>query len=188
MEVIMNQKTIVQKPANHLFWHGVVGGVISGIIFAMAEMILNVLMGKPFFGPLRLIGSILLGQQALAPTYPLASAAVVGLIVHMIMSMVFGLIFIYLLAAVRQVQTSTGRLLAYGSLFGLALWVVDFLILAPALFPQFTMVNQFWNGFFAHTFFFGTMIGGYVSIAIPKHEVVEAQGEGRTTLQGHSHS
>jgi uncharacterized membrane protein YagU involved in acid resistance len=188
MEVIMNQKTIEQKPKVRLFWQGVAGGIISGIIFAMAEMILNVLMGKPFFGPLRLIGSIVLGQQALAPTYPLASAAVVGLIVHMIMSMIFGLIFIYLLAAVRQVQASTGRLLVYGSLFGLALWVVNFLILAPVLFPQFIMVNQFWNGFFAHTFFFGTMIGGYASIVKPKHEVAETQGEGRTAMQSHSHS
>ncbi len=154
----------------------------------MAEMILNVLMGKPFFGPLRLIGSIILGQQALAPTYPLASAAIVGLIVHMVMSMMFGLIFIYLLAALRQAQASTGRLLVYGSLFGLALWVVDFLILAPILFPQFTMVNQFWNGFIAHTFFFGTMIGGYVSILKPKHDLAEAQVEDRMTVQGHSHS
>jgi uncharacterized membrane protein YagU involved in acid resistance len=188
MEVIMNQGTIEQQPKVNLLWQGVAGGIVAGIIFAMAEMILNVLMGKPFFGPLRLIGSIVLGQQALAPTYPLVSAAIVGLIVHMIMSMMFGLIFIYALAALRQVQASSSRLLVYGSLFGLALWVVNFLILAPVLFPQFTMVNQFWNGFFAHTFFFGAMIGGYVSIVKPKHEVIEAQSEGRTTAQGHSHS
>jgi uncharacterized membrane protein YagU involved in acid resistance len=184
----MNQRTVEQKPRINLFWHGIAGGIISGIIFAMAEMILNVLMGKPFFGPLRLIGSILLGQQALAPIYPLASAALVGLMVHMIMSMIFGLIFIYLLSAVRQLQVSTGRLLVYGSLFGLALWVVNFQILAPALFPQFTLVNQFWNGFFAHTFFFGTMIGGYMAIAIPKQEVVEIQKESRATIQSSSHS
>ena len=184
----MNQKTIEQKPKVRLFWQGVAGGIISGIIFAMAEMILNVLLGKPFFGPLRLIGSIVLGQQALAPTYPLVSAAIVGLIVHMIMSMIFGLIFIYLLAAVKQAQALTGRLLVYGSLFGLALWVVNFLILAPVLFPQFTMVNQFWNGFFAHTFFFGMMIGGDVSIVKPQHEIAEKQSEGGTAVQGHSHS
>jgi len=184
----MNQKTVEQKPRINLFWHGVAGGVISGIIFAMAEMILNVLMGKPFFGPLRLIGSILLGQEALAPSYPLASASLVGLIVHMIMSMIFGLIFIYILGIVGQIQVSNGRLLIYGSLFGLALWVVNFLILAPVFFPQFTTVNQFWNGFFAHTFFFGTMIGGYVAIAIPKQEGVEIQKESRTTMQGHGHS
>jgi uncharacterized membrane protein YagU involved in acid resistance len=184
----MNQEAIDQKPKIRLFWQGVAGGIISGIIFAMAEMILNVLLGKPFFGPLKLISSIVLGIQAVAPTYPLASAAVVGLIVHMVMSMIFGLTFIYLLAAVRQVQAPTGRLLVYGALFGIALWVVNFLILAPVLFPQFTKVNQFWNGFFAHTFFFGTMIGGYVSIVKPKHEVVQGQGAGRTPVQGHSHS
>ncbi|MEJ2598644.1 MAG: hypothetical protein P8Z00_09945 [Anaerolineales bacterium] len=184
----MNQAAIQQKPNFSLIWRGVAGGIISGIIFAMAEMILNVLMGKPFLGPLKLISSVVLGKQAVAPTYPLASALVVGLITHMIMSMIFGLIFIYLLTAVRQLQASTGRLLVYGSLFGLALWVVNFQILAPVLFPQFTTVNQFWNGFFAHTFFFGTMIGGYMSIVAPKREVVEAQSEARTAVHGHSHS
>jgi hypothetical protein len=82
MEVIMNQGTVEQKPRVNLFWQGIAGGIISGIIFAMAEMILNVLMGKPFFG---------------------------------------------------------------------------------------------------------TMIGGYVSIVKPKHEVAETQREGRTAMQGHSH-
>lgn len=183
----MNQSTIERKPRVNLFWQGVEGGILSGIIFALAEMILNALMGKPFFGPLRLIGSIVLGQQALMPSYSIISAAVVGLVVHMIMSMTFGLIFVYLLAVLKQIQAPTGLLLAYGWLFGLALWVVNFLILAPVLFPQFTRVNQFWNGFFAHTFFFGTMIGGYVSIAKPKHEIAEAQREGITAMQGHSH-
>jgi uncharacterized membrane protein YagU involved in acid resistance len=188
MEEAMNQKTTEVKPKTRMFRHGIAAGIISGITFAMAEMILNVLMGKPFFGLLRLIGSILLGRQALAPTFPLAPAAVVGLIVHMILSMMFGLIFIYLLAAVGQIKASTGRLLVYGMPFGLTLWVVNFLILAPVLFPQFTMVNQFWNGFFAHTFFFGAMMGGYVAIVKPEHEVAEAQEERRTTVQGHSHS
>lgn len=178
----MNQKTIEKKSTGHLFWQGIAGGLIAGILFAMGEMILNVFMGKPFLGPLKLISSIVLGKQALTPTYPLASAVIVGLIVHMGMSMIFGLIFIFLLSAVRQVQASTGRLLVYGSLFGFALWVVNFLILAPVLFPQFTQVNQFWNGFFAHTFFFGTAIGGYVASTKPKQVVVEAPREGRTTV------
>jgi len=104
----------------------------------------------------------------------------------MAMSMLFGLIFIYLLVSIRQVQASTGRLFVYGSLFGLALWVVNFLIIAPVLFPQFTMVNMFWNGFFAHTFFFGTTIGGYVAITKPAHEVFETQGEGKASYQGPS--
>ena len=178
----MNQKEIDRRSKGRLFWYGIAGGLISGIVFAMAEMIMNVLMGKPFFGPLRLIGTIVLGQQALAPTFPFVTAVIVGLIVHLVLSMIYGLIFIYLLAAARQAQASTGRLLVYGSLFGLALWVVNFLILATLFFPQFTQVNQFWNGFIAHTFFFGTVIGGYVALTKPGYEAVEVQGESSTTM------
>jgi uncharacterized membrane protein YagU involved in acid resistance len=133
-------------------------------MFAMAEMFLNLFLGKPFLGPLRLISSMVLGKQALTPDYSLGLSLSVGLMTHMIMSMIFGLIFVLLLVAVSQISASTGRLLALGSIYGVALWVVNFLILAPIFFPQFGTVNPFWNGFFAHTFFFGTVIGAYLAI------------------------
>lgn len=66
----------------------------------------------------------------------------------------------------RRVTTAT-LLLLYGSLFGLALWIVNFLIIAPIVCPQFTMVDQFWMGFVAHTFFFGTVLGGYIVAVRP---------------------
>jgi len=143
---------------------GAIGGLISGIIFAMAEMFLNLFLGKPFLGPLRLISTIALGKQAAAPNYALGTSLVVGLITHMMMSIIFGLVFVFLLKAVHQLDASTGLNLVLGSVYGVGQWVVNFLILAPIFFPQFSTVNQFWNGFFAHTFFFGTMIGGYLSI------------------------
>lgn len=91
----------------------------------------------------------------------------VGLIIHMILSAIYGVIFVYLLFYARHLTTSTGLLLVYGSLFGLVLWVINFLVIAPIAFPQFTQVDQFWNGFLAHTFFYGTVLGAYVAMVRP---------------------
>lgn len=158
---------VEQRQARSLLLHGVIGGIIAGIVFAMFEMVVAMMMGDSFFAPLRMIGSMVLGTEALMPTYPLLTAAMVGLIVHMILSAIYGAIFVYLLAYTDQLVGSTGLLLLYGSLFGLALWIVNFLIIAPFVWPQFTMVDQFWMGFVAHTFFFGTVLGGYVAAARP---------------------
>jgi uncharacterized membrane protein YagU involved in acid resistance len=147
---------------------GIGYGIVSGIIFAMGEMFINLFMGKDFFGPLRLIGSMVLGAQALMPSYSLLAAGIVGLMVHMMMSAIFGLIFFALLTVFKRRSASTPSLLVYGSIFGLLLWVVNFLILAPLFFPQFGMVSQLWNGFFAHTFLYGTMIGLFAALSKPK--------------------
>ncbi|MBI4320837.1 MAG: hypothetical protein HY675_20280 [Chloroflexi bacterium] len=158
---------VEQRQAGSLLLHGVIGGVIAGIVFAMFEMVVAMVMGGSFFDPLRMIGSMALGSGALLPTYPLATAAIVGLVMHMMLSAIYGVIFVYLLAYTNQLAGSTSLLLLYGSLVGLGLWIVNFLIIAPFVWPQFTMVNQFWMGFVAHTFFYGTVIGGYIAAVRP---------------------
>ncbi|MBI2953735.1 MAG: hypothetical protein HYY30_05435 [Chloroflexi bacterium] len=158
---------VEQRQTGSLLLHGVVGGIIAGLVFALFEMVVAMVMGISFFDPLRLIGSMVLGVEALDPTYPLATAAIVGAVIHLILSAIYGVIFVYLLAYTSQLTSSTGLLLLYGSLFGLALWIVNFLIIAPFVWPQFTMVDQFWMGFVAHTFFFGTVLGGYFAAVRP---------------------
>ena len=140
-------------------------------------MLMNVILGEPFLGPLRLISSIVLGTEALQPSYPIVTAGLVGLIVHMILSMIYGLIFVYILKWIGQLHVSTGLLLLYGSLFGLLLWLVNFMVIAPAAFPQFTQVNQLWNGFVAHTFFYGTVLGAYVANTLSQEHPVEIHRE-----------
>lgn len=174
MDTISRTNIKHQINTSSIIRQGVRYGILAGIIFAMGEMFINLFMGKDFFGPLRLIGSMVLGTQALTPTYSLVVAGLVGLMVHMMMSMIFGLIFFALLTVFKQRSASSLGLLVYGSIFGLLLWVINFLIIAPIFFPQFGMVSQLWNGFFAHTFLFGSMIGLFAAITRPKEKYVES--------------
>jgi len=155
---------------------GAKAGLYAGIIFAIAEMILNVFMGKSFFGPLRLIGSMILGAEALNPRYSLAVSAVTGMAWHLLLSVAFGLVFILSLSIIKQRSASPAATVSYATVFGFLLWIVNFRIIAPAFWPQFQNVNAFWNGFVAHTFFFGTVLGIYLNnyrtsgyVAAPRH-------------------
>ena len=96
----------------------------------MFEMIVAAfMMGAPaFWMPMRMIGAIVLGQGAMEPTYSLATAGTTGIVVHMVLSMIYGAIFGAVAAAVPALSRSSTALLVWASIFGFALWVVNFYV------------------------------------------------------------
>ncbi|MBD3246706.1 MAG: hypothetical protein GF333_06795 [Candidatus Omnitrophica bacterium] len=154
------------QPTRGKFWliKGMMGGVLAGAVFALAEMVMNGALGKPFFGPLRMISSLVLGRQALQPSFSLAAAGFTGLLVHAVLSAVYGLIFVSAVKFRKKEYGAVSFLTAAGSLYGMLLWLLNFYVFAPLWWPQFTMVNAIWNGFAAHTFFFGTVLGAYIAL------------------------
>ncbi len=144
---------------------GMVGGVVAGLVFAMFEMVMAALMNgaDAFFMPLRMIGAMALGSEALDPGYSLITAALAGAVVHMVMSGIFGMAFGLIAAGVPALARSTGALVVAASVFGLILWLVDFYVVAPAAgwdwFPDGTNETV---QFLAHAVFFGAVLGLYL--------------------------
>lgn len=138
---------------------GAIAGIVAGIVFAAFEMIVSAAtMGaEAFFMPLRMIGAIALGAEALDPGYSLLTAGVAGLIVHMVLAIIYGVIFGEIGAALRGPVAFIGA----GSIFGLVLWLINFYAIAPVLFPWFLDANPLVQ-FIAHTFFFGSVLGFYL--------------------------
>lgn len=139
--------------------HGVVGGIVAGLVFAAFEMIVSAaMMGMPaFFMPLRMIGAILLGPQALEPSYSLWAAGLAGVIVHLILAVIYGTIFAVIAGGVRL----AGWEVALGGAYGFVLWLLNFYIIAPRAFPWFLQSSPIVQ-FVGHTFFFGAVLGWYV--------------------------
>lgn len=157
-DVIVNQQ---EQAVGGWVKVGAVGGLVAGVVFAMFEMIMAAILNgaDAFFMPLRMIGATVLGQEALTPSYSLGYAAVTGVIVHMVLSMMFGVVFALITEAAGLVR-STGVLFVAASLYGLSLWLVNFYLIAPVVgwdwFPNGTEV---WVQLVAHTLFFGTVLG-----------------------------
>ena len=137
---------------------GAAFGALAGIVFALFEMIASWAMDDGFWMPLRMIGAIVLGDGALEASYSLAGAAVVGAVLHMVLSAVFGAVFGALVASVSALRASRSVLVIAASLYGLALWLVNFYVIASVAFEWFQDANAVVQ-FFAHTFFFGTLLG-----------------------------
>jgi hypothetical protein len=141
---------------------GVIGGIVAGIVFAMFEMIMAAVLngGDAFFMPLRMIGAIGLGMSALDPASSLVTAGAAGLVIHMVLSMMYGVVTAGALATIRSLSTSTTSIVVVASLAGFALWILNFFVLAGLFgwnwFPDTQNVAV---QFVAHTLMFGTVLG-----------------------------
>src|SRR5436190_7217714 len=108
------------------FRQGPIAGIVAGIVFAAFEMIVSALMmgSEAFFMPLRMIGAIALGRGALDPGYSLLTAGAAGVIVHVVLAIIYGVIFGEIAAMLR----GPSPFIAGGSIFGLALWLINFYV------------------------------------------------------------
>ena len=141
---------------------GLIGGVVAGIVFAMFEMITAAVLNgsEAFLMPLRMIGAIGLGTTALDPASSILTAGGAGLVIHMVLSMMYGVIVAGAIALVPSLSRSAASVLAVSSVAGFALWILNFFILAGIFgwnwFPDTQNVAV---QFVAHTFMFGTVLG-----------------------------
>lgn len=135
---------------------GALAGIIAGLVFAVFEMAASaVMMGaEAATAPLRMIGAIALGEQALDPGYSILAAGLAGVTVHMILSIIYGAVF----AAVAGGLRPGPALIGLASAYGFALWLLNFYLIAPAAFPWFADADPAVQ-FVAHTFFFGSVLG-----------------------------
>jgi len=132
---------------------GITAGVIAGVIFAGMEIIAAAMMGNPALMPVRMFASVVLGRGAMEA--PLGTTLVVGTIAHLVLSAIFGLVYGLVSARSSEpTRTSFGRQAAVGILFGLAVWFVNFQIVARILFPWFLEAPQFLQAML-HGLFFG---------------------------------
>jgi hypothetical protein len=138
------------------FQQGLAAGIIAGLVFAVFEMLASAFMmgAGAFFMPLRMIGAIALGSQALDPGYSLWTAGFAGVVVHLVLAIIYGLIF----GVVATMLRGAAALIGIGWIYGLALWLVNFYAIAPTTFPWFLDANPVLQ-FIAHTFFFGAVLG-----------------------------
>ncbi len=139
---------------------GLIAGIIAGAVFIVFEVVVAAAMQGNPAAPIRMISAIVLGQGALPmqPTIGLATAVPVGLIVHFVNSAIYGVVFAVVAASVGFLRDNRWALIVAASVFGLLLWLVNFYVIAPILFPWFLMANPVVQ-FLAHTFFFGTALG-----------------------------
>ena len=82
----------------------------------------------------------------------------IGLLIHFLLSAVYGGVFAVASGALKLESRGRGALVGGGAVFGLVLWIINFYLISPQIFPWFAAANPVVQ-FFAHTVFFGGALG-----------------------------
>lgn len=135
-------------------------GAIAGAVFMMMEMMLVWLVqGMSPWGPPRMMAAMLLGKQVLPPPDDFsAMAMLVAMMIHIPLSIVYGLILAW---AVKRLET--GAAVLVGMVFGGMLYLVNFYLIAPILFPWFEMARN-WISVFSHAMYGIVLAVAYVAL------------------------
>ena len=168
-----SQESIQEFNTGWIIKHGIIGGVIVAIVFAVAEMIATALTGGSLWMPFQAFASVPLGTPP--PKIPLSTAIPVGLIFHVIYTVGITVIFIFIWAKVSALRSSPTATVIAATVYGIIVWVVGILVLAPATGrPWFAEQPQVLP-FIYHAFFFGTALGLYLVWAARQPRTVSAE-------------
>lgn len=136
-------------------WRAAVwAGIIAGIVFMMAEMMMVwMFMGESPWGPPRMIAAMVLGKDVLPPPADFDMGIMMtAMMIHFPLSVIYGLVVGWIVH--RLGSTSV---LLIGAIFGLAIYFINFYLVAPAVFPWFTMAQN-WVSLVAHLIY-GLVLG-----------------------------
>lgn len=131
-------------------------GVIAGAVFMMVEMLMVwMLMGQSPWAPPRMMAAMVLGKGILPPPADFSFVAMaVAMMIHFPLSILYGVILGW---AVHRMGMTT--VVLAGAAFGLvAVYLVNFYVVAPMLFPWFVEARN-WISLLAHVLF-GVVLGG----------------------------
>ncbi|MGI8574762.1 MAG: hypothetical protein ACR2MA_05340 [Egibacteraceae bacterium] len=141
---------------------GAIGGLIAGAVFIAINMWFLASTGQPAVAPFRLISTLVLGAGAIQSG---AASVPLGIAVHAVLSIVFGVVF----AFASPLFKSNGTIALAGGIYGALVYVVNFLIIAFTVFPQFQNPNGPLE-FAAHVVFGHLLAVFFYSSGVRSHE------------------
>jgi hypothetical protein len=151
--------------------HGTLAGLIAGLGLGFVAIVASTLLrGDPWL-PFDFATAIVVGPEALAPTFPVAASLALGMVIHTLLSVLFGVTFLGALALTFQLSARPGLLLVYGVVFALAVWEVNFMavlpVIAPGLRGRIDLATQLWNGLLSYSLVYGPLLAVYVIVVRP---------------------
>lgn len=146
--------------------HGARAGLLAGVALGAIEVAASVLLRNDPWLPFDFATAILVGPEALGPSFPLAASLALGTVLHVLLSVVFGVAFLAGLALTFQLSARPPLMMLYGMLFGVTVWEIDFLAVLPVIAPQLTgrldLATQLWNGIASYSLVYGPVLAAYV--------------------------
>ena len=146
--------------------HGARAGLLAGAALGLVEIAASTMLRHSPRLPFDFAAAIVVGPEALLPAFPLAASLVLGTVLHVLLSITFGAAFLEGLALTFQLSARPLLMVLYGTLFGVAVWEINFLAVLPAIAPELTgrldLATQLWNGILSYSLVYGPALATYV--------------------------
>src|SRR5262249_10115935 len=140
---------------------GLLAGLIAGAVELVVLMGLMIGQGISIWVPVRMTAAIALGQGVLPPPDSFnGSAAAIATTLHFGLSLVYGVVIALLIRRLDRMPA-----LAVGVAFGIAVWLVNYFVLAPSFFPWLIASRGAAATPFLHAIFGVAAVGAYLAIA-----------------------
>jgi hypothetical protein len=133
-------------------------GLVAGIGYGMMEMVIEAVIGKGLWSPLRYIASVFTLGKDTDPSFALIPV-VVGLMGHMMNSVIFGVVFSLWIS---RLASGLLGLAVLGMVYAAAIFIAMWYAVLPVIDPAMLLVNG--PGFFASHLIYGLLLGVGVSL------------------------
>ncbi len=142
--------------------NGAIAGIIAGVVMAMYAMMASVtFLHQGFFTPLYGIAAPIVGKQAMETSmgqsfYFTLGPAMIGLVIHMMVSAVFGIIYGF---AARALHIAGFVSVAAGMMYGVVILLVMSFVVLPIIGSGSMPSTIGWPSFTVEHLMYGVAIG-----------------------------
>ena len=146
--------------------HGARAGLLAGVALGVVEIAASTILSDDPWLPFDFAAAIIVGPEALAPAFPLAASLALGTVLHVLLSIIVGVVFLGGLTLTFQLSARPSLMLLYGMVFGATVWEVNFLAVLPVIAPELArrldLATQLWNGIVSYCLVYGPVLAAYV--------------------------
>ena len=146
--------------------HGARAGLLAGVALGAVEIAASTALRDDPWLPVDFAAALIVGPEALLPAFPLAASLALGTVLHVLLSIVFGVAFLGGLALTFQLSARPLLMVLCGMLFGVTVWEINFLAVLPVIAPELTgrldLATQLWNGIVSYSLVYGPVLAAYV--------------------------
>ena len=152
--------------------HGARAGLLAGVALGVVEIAASSMLSDDASLPFDFAAALIVGPETLLPAFPLAASLALGIVLHVLLSIVFGVVFLEALALTHQLSARPLLMLLYGMLFGVTVWEINFFAVLPVIAPELTgrlhPAAQLWNGIVSYSLVYGPVLAAYVIWVRPR--------------------
>jgi len=157
---------VERRDPSEVVRHGTFAGLLAGFALGFVEVLVSTALRRDPWLPFDFAVAIVVGPEALAPAFPVAASVALGTVIHILLSVFFGVVFLSALALTFQLSARSWLIVLYGVVFALAVWEVNFLavlpLVAPTLRGRIDLLTQLWNGIVSYSLVYGPVLAAYV--------------------------